>query len=91
MPKFILKDNQLSEYALSCGYLQQATDSGDKFDYTKKLELSKRFGIYEVFYMNYKEFTSHRLHFKKLTEARNAYKSLLKSHKLKSVKNIVDI
>lgn len=37
--KFVLKDNQLTVYALCCGYIQRATDTGDNNDCATHVDL----------------------------------------------------
>ena len=38
-PVFTLKDNQLSAYAMHCGYIQRATDTGCQHNYGKHVDL----------------------------------------------------
>ena len=85
--KFTTKNNQLTEYALSCGYLQQATETGHQYDYFKKVELSKRHSCYEVFYMDYNTHQTEKFYFNKLTLARKEFKRLKKAHSLISILN----
>lgn len=85
MNTYLLKDNQLSYYALSCGYLQQATDTKHNYDYSQKVELSKRHDIFEVFYMDYKTLETEKFYFDSLTVARKEWKKLVKKYELKAV------
>ncbi|MBQ0114051.1 MAG: hypothetical protein KBT03_13055 [Bacteroidales bacterium] len=82
-PEYVLKDNQLTHYALNCGYKQLATNNGDKTWHDSKVELVKLSGeCFEVFYMDYKTYETEKEYFHSLTEARKFWKSLVKKYKL---------
>ena len=87
MNKFILKDNQLTKYALSCGCLQQATETGDNLNFYKKVELAKKHNCYEVFYMDYKTLETEKFYFNQLSIARKEWKKLVKKYNCVHVYN----
>lgn len=87
MNKFLLKDNQLKDYALRCGYLQQATDTGEQYNFYQKVELSKNHNTYEVFYMNYKTHDTEKFYIERLSIARKEWKRLVKKYNCATVCN----
>ena len=87
MNKYLLKDNQLKDYALSCGYLQQATDTGDQYNFLIKIELSKNHNTYEVFYMNYKTYETEKFYIERLSIARKEWKRLVKKYDCTTICN----
>lgn len=86
MPKFVLKDGQLSQYSLICGDVQRASDTGDK-NYSQRIDLYKE-GCYYVKGFDFAKQTRICLEcFDSITDARKFWELMVRKHSLILHKN----
>lgn len=87
MPKFVLKDGQLSQYAFACGYIQRASETGDNNYMVKRFDLYND-GCYHVQGYDFEQ--NARLcweSFNNITDARKFWKLMTREHSLIPHKN----